>query len=462
MNTPTRTVFSNKSNEIPLSIEQMVQLLQSISGNALVCVSDQLCWCNSGKVAAINSTPELFARINHFADIDWRRNAVTKDEFFAGAKSYVPTYKSSSDSPHFPPMPGVLYTTPVPAKNSTGKLDELAGRFSPATDLDRVLIKAFIITLFWGGPWGKRPVFTVTSDTKGDKHKGRGSGKTTLVELCSTLVGGSMAIRTTWSQDRMMAVLLSPAARSKRVALFDNLKAFRFSSDMFESLVTCGDINGHRLNQGYASRPNDLTFAVTVNGASFSKDMAERTVVVKLKQPKKSGTWYKETLALIEQHRDEIIADVQWHLSRKNKVLKQTDDRWEVWCAEVLARLPEADQLIELLDNRRKEIDEDDQASDDYKQHVEACIQGYDASTNPDKAYLYIPSPLMLKWLRLMNPGLDSKQVSGLVTQYLSDRVTSKRTSTMRGYIWTGKSASTAMPPVNFKYEVSLNGKSNY
>jgi hypothetical protein len=449
----TRALFGNTSNDIKLSIEQLAGQVLKLTADALVCVSDQLCWAAGGVVTPITSPPELFARINHFADIDWRRNAVTKEEFYAGARHYVPRHDWSSDSPHFPPLPRVLYPSPPPRAANTGRLDELVGRFTPASESDRALMTAFIMTLFWGGPCGKRPMFTVTADAEGDSHRGRGAGKTTFVELCAKLVGGTMAIRPGMAVDRVMAVLLSPSARNKRVALFDNLKAFRFSNDFFESLIMCEDINGHRLNHGHASRPNYLTVAVTVNGASYSKDMAERSVVIKLNKPKRSGAWYKETLELVEQHRDEIVADVRWHLTRKRKPLKKYD-RWEVWCEDVLARLPDADTLIGLLEQRRKEIDEDDQASADYAQHLAACVRGHGTGSDPNKAHVFIPSPLMLQWLRVMKPDLDLKQMAGLVTQHLSDRVSKKSFNTGRGYVWTGKNADPALPLIKFQYEV--------
>ncbi|MBA4188843.1 MAG: hypothetical protein C0467_12670 [Planctomycetaceae bacterium] len=454
MSTPIRSKFSNTSNDVKLSIEQMMKHAQAVSKNALVCVSDQLCWVSDGELTPITSTPELFARVNHFADIEWKRNAVTKDEFFAGAKHYVPRFAWSSDTPHFPPIPSVLYLNPPRKAEKTGKLDALVARFDPATDQDRVLMKAFILTLFWGGPCGKRPAFTFTSDAGSDKHKGRGTGKTTFTELSSKLVGGTMAIRTSVSTDRALAVLLSPSAKNKRVGLFDNLKAFRFSSDFFESLVTCEEINGHRLHHGHASRPNYVTYAVTVNGASYSKDMAERSVVIKLKQPKRSGTWYAKTLKLIEEHSDEIIADVRWHLTRKKKAIEKYD-RWEVWCDDVLARLPAPDSLIELLDKRRKEIDEDDQASADYVQHVEACIRSHGSGMKPDTAHVFIPSPMLLKWLQLLNPEIrTSGQVSGIVTQHLSHRIKNQRRAAVRGYVWTGKTANTQSQPTMLEYKV--------
>ncbi len=72
--------------------------------------------------------------------------------------------------------------------------------------------------------------------------------------------------------------------------LFDNLESFCVSNDLPESLATCEDINGYRLHHGHASRPNALTDAVTVNGASYSKDLAGRSVVIELEQPARSGT----------------------------------------------------------------------------------------------------------------------------------------------------------------------------
>src|SRR5262249_31842031 len=153
----------------------------------------------------------------------------------------------------------------------TGALEEFVDRFSPATPLDRQLIVALILTLFWGGPPGKRPAFVITSGDRADKHKGRGAGKTTLAELVAKLVGGCISVPTHADPARVLTGLLPPPALPPRVALLDNVKLYRLSSEFIESLITCEMISGHRLYHGHATRTNLLTWVVTVNGASFSK-----------------------------------------------------------------------------------------------------------------------------------------------------------------------------------------------
>ncbi len=454
MSVKKRRKLSNKSNDLDLSIAEMTEFVQEITGGALVVVSDQLFWFRDGSVELIKTPAELFARLNDFFDFDWRRDGITKEEFFAGLKHHVPKYDWATDAPHFPQLPKVLYLTPKPAKSNTGMLDKLVDCFSPESDTDRVLLKAFILTLFWGGPGGKRPVFTITSDTSGDSNKGRGAGKTTFIEICSMLVGGTIAIRPNGAMDRTMAVLLTPSAAKIRVALIDNLKTFRFSSEFVESLVTCTVINGHRLHYGHASRPNYITFSVTVNGASYSKDMAERSVVIKLKQPVRSGAWYNKTVALIKNHREKIIQDIHWHLTRKLKPIKKYG-RWELWCLEILGRLPDPDKVIALLEKRRRAIDEDGHATVDYTLHVEACIRAYAGNINPDSAKVFIPSPLMLVWMRQLYPQIQTgAQVAGVVAQHLSDRIQKKHTAQQRGYLWTGENAATNASTKTLIYKV--------
>ena len=67
---------------------------------------------------------------------------------------------------------------------------------------------------------------------------------------------------------------------------------------------------GHRLYVGEATRPNTLTWFITLNGASLSTDMAQRAVIIKLDKPKRSGVWSDETRQFIAEHRDHIIADI--------------------------------------------------------------------------------------------------------------------------------------------------------
>ncbi len=78
---------------------------------------------------------------------------------------------------------------------------------------------------------------------------------------------------------------LSPEAAGKRIATLDNLKTPRFSWAEFENLITADTINGKRMYVGDGSRPNFITWTITLNGASLSTDMAQRVVEIRLREP---------------------------------------------------------------------------------------------------------------------------------------------------------------------------------
>ena len=75
--------------------------------------------------------------------------------------------------------------------------------------------------------------------------------------------------------------LLSPQGRGKRVVLLDNVKSHRFSWAELEAFITSPVISGHEMYRGEGQRPNTTTVAITVNGASLSKDLAQRAIVVR-------------------------------------------------------------------------------------------------------------------------------------------------------------------------------------
>jgi len=453
MTIPTpRKEFSNKSNNASLSIKKLATHLLKLTGNWPKVISGQLCAPDGDGVMPLPDPPCLFAYIDRFAEVKWRRGGVPKAEFFAGLPHNCERYEWASPHPHFPPLPGVYYTTKPPLPANTGKLDELVARFSPATEYDRLLIKAMVLTFFWGGPKGKRPVFAITTDG-GDAKKGRGAGKTTLAEVLAGLVGGVIGLQVRASTDRTRAVLLSPAAWGRRVVLIDNLKSYRFSSDEFEGLVTCEEITGHRLHHGFAARPNYLTYVVTVNGASFSKDMAERSVVVKVKQPTTSPTWYADTRALITEHWDEIVADVRWHLVKKPGMKLNGTDRWPDWCRGVLSKTDKPNAALKLTEQRRRAIDADDGDEEDVVDHVRTRIAA--ACESVDRV-VWVPVLLMAKWVMELRRDFTQHQASQFLRAMVPRVFQYHRHSAgTRYYVWRGKEAEPSTPPITLSYEVN-------
>src|SRR5262249_20169306 len=152
--------------------------------------------------------------------------------------------------------------------------------------------------------------------------------------------------------------LLSPEARGKRVLLIDNIKTLKFSWDALESLITAEVISGRQLYVGEGRLPNCFTVCLTLNGATLSKDMAQRTVIVKLGRPAYRATWREETSAYVEAHRWAILGDLVAALKAPAGPLARYS-RWGSWEALVLARLPEPADAQRVIAERQDAVDED-------------------------------------------------------------------------------------------------------
>jgi hypothetical protein len=166
----------------------------------------------------------------------------------------------------------------------------LLERFKPATEEDRVLLKALFLSPFWGGPYGQRPAWLIASDEDGTgaADGGRGTGKTTLARMVGRLAGGAIAFDRGEQVRDIQTRLLSPGAAGKRIALLDNVKSHSFSWAELEALITADTISGRKLFVGDGARPNGLTWLLTINGAirswtglSISLASVVRTVQVR-------------------------------------------------------------------------------------------------------------------------------------------------------------------------------------
>lgn len=259
----------------------------------------------------LQTPTELFAWAAETMVVDWARlsDAISQEQFFQSLVMTVERYDAVETVPHWPPLPGIYYLHP-PLPDSDGSyLETFADFFSPLTSVDGHLNKALIRTLFWGGEPGSRPAFLITGPDH-DPGQGRGVGKSKFSELLSELVGGFMDFS---PSDDIVAIkkrLLSPDARPYRVARLDNIKTLRFSWADLEGLITSPVISGHRMYKGEGRRPNTLVWILTLNGASLSKDMAQRCINVKLQRPQHAPGWERQVREFIREHRWQIIADV--------------------------------------------------------------------------------------------------------------------------------------------------------
>jgi hypothetical protein len=300
-------------------------------------------------------------------------------------------------------------------------------------------------------------VFRVTSD---DKDGGRGVGKTTLARAAARLVGGSVDLRQGEDVNDFLKRLLSPDGTGRRVALIDNLKTEKFSWADVEALITADAISGRRLYVGEGRRPNDLVWFVTVNGGGMSRDMAQRSVVIKLKRPAYSPTWEADLFGLIESRRWEIIGDLLAELKKPAPALASFC-RWSQWEAAVLARVDNPVACQEAIKQRSDDADADDDDAEAVRETFMAFIRTQ-TKADPDELVLFFQSSLAAKLVSraLEQPVARNKvktrvQSIGARNLVPADRKGKKGT---RGLWWRGDKAPRGAEPIEARDEPAEQG----
>lgn len=457
--------FSNYSNDMPLAIDQICKSLRKLTGGWPKCVSGALCYLHEGQLRTLDDAASLFAWIGGYAQCDWRRGAkaVTKEEFFRRLLQRE-AWEWATPFPHFRRIEGVLYLQKRPKAEQNGKLDELLDHFCPQTKLDRELLRALVLTFYWGGPPGKRPQFVILADEAADQEAGRGKGKTVTAQYLASLVGGCIDVDPQGGRDRITTTILSPSAMSQRVVLIDNLKTSKFSHDLLERFITRDEITGHRMYKGFAKRPNLLTWVITVNGAYFSTDMAQRSVVIRLKQPPMSiEDWDAKVARFIKRNRDAIAADVRWHLAMKKPAKLTAIDRWRSWCLNVLARCNTPNALLQTISERRQVIDADKSEVELAEQHLLKSIESHFHARNMrppiDASVIRSTKAWLVRAMQEFSRDLGPLQAKRLLERIaVPPRWREWRSASSRGYEWTGSKVDNADPPkpLDVKYDANL------
>lgn len=390
----------------------------------------------------LKKVSSLFAWIHGETGVEWANgeNLVTKEEFFEFLEIRTEPCEAVESLPHEPPMPGHVYMhRPLP--KPAGKLDGLLNFFSPETAIDRELIKAFLLTCFWGGPLGKRPAFMATGPDN-DEEQGRGVGKTTLFDMISThLVGSFFNVSVREDMPDILRRLLSGSAAG-RVGRIDNLKVLKFSWADFEGLLTSEKINGHAMYVGNQSIPNTLVWTITVNGASLSKDMAQRTVCIKLARPTYQPTWGMEVAEYIKENRWEIIAELI-SILKKDQPAIEAKTRWSEWEQQVLAHVSAPAACIAEIVARQQQMDEGQADHNTVKDFFEGKL--LELGYPPEESHVFLTSRTIAEWVsEATRKHYDTSQatafVKGLGIQELEYHPTQRKVdgAPHRGWVWKG------------------------
>jgi hypothetical protein len=292
----------------PLSMHEIIESLQAQTGDWPRRVGDLLFVHDRDHgINYLLKQEALFGWIHReTGSVEWSQatGCVTKGEFYNELKRTARNYGAVETLPHFPPLDDHYYAHSIFEPGNGEAFRSLLARFNPATTIDADLILALFVTPFWGGPGGMRPAFVATAD------EGRGSGKTALLRAVGHLVGGAFEIGVADPIEAIKKRLLTPSALTKRLVSADNIKSNKYSNGDLQGLITQAEISGHQMYVGEATRPNTLTWAFTLNGPSFSRDLAQRCVIIKLAKPTYSATWAEETTSYIDANRAALISDI--------------------------------------------------------------------------------------------------------------------------------------------------------
>ena len=113
------------------------------------------------------------------------------------------------------------------------------------------------------------------------------------------------------SADRVWRRLLSSTGRRKRVVLIDNVTDF-LKAPSLATLVTQGSISGLApYGHGEETRPNDLTYIITSNSARLDRDLASRSMFIKVNRPENPDPrWADKLFSYIRKYRLNILAEI--------------------------------------------------------------------------------------------------------------------------------------------------------
>ncbi|HUY32857.1 MAG TPA: hypothetical protein VMV69_08755 [Pirellulales bacterium] len=427
---------------VPMPVNLAIDTIRTATGNWPRRVSDVLFVPAERSISWLEKPASLFGWAGAMSGIvSWRTGIgyVTKQEAFCELQRTAKVYHGVEVLPHWPTVDGHYYATPTPACGSGSTLGALLDRFCPATQIDRDLLLAATVTPGWGGPPGARPAFLLTSDL------GRGTGKSKTCAMISRLWGGALDFNHREDLGTIKQRLLSPEGLTKRVALLDNLKTLKFSWAELEALITATDISGKRMFVGEGSRPNLLTWFITLNGASLAKDMAQRVVIIKVNRPAYSADWEEGTIEFIEKHRDALLADVAAFYAGQASTLER-HSRWGAWERAILSRLAEPAEAQQVILERQTQVDVEEEESviiEDFFSEQLARLN-YDPSVD----VVHIPTKFAALWLGWATNEKDSVTAA---TQHLKQLATEGQLKRLavdpsrthgRGFKWTGEKAA--------------------
>lgn len=390
---------------------------------------------DSGDINYMYDAADLFSWIARKTRtiVDWSKidGTVTKSEFFAALRSEAPAYQGISHIPDFPLRRDVFYAhDQLPAPSEGHKIFwDFVEFFNPATEESKSVIASFIMAPIFFAPGVDKPLFII------DSVDGQGSGKSTIPTMTAKLYGsasgvGGEVIDTSLydldkNYDEVVKRVISAEGRNARIFRIDNVIGNLKSANL-SRMVTMASISGRAsYGRGEESRPNNLTYVATVNGAVVDTDIASRAFYIMLKKPKMSPTWKRDIFQYIEDHRMEIFADIIDMLERHQffpgcEPVTRTPE-FEYRVLQPACKTKEQYlKVIEYLQQNREDTNEDEEIANRIQEELYQQLNSgisvcYGAGPiNPKTDRIFIRSTVLEHWFSGAT-WLDNKRVSSAI-----------------------------------------------
>lgn len=396
-------------------------------------------------------------------DIDRKSmlSAITKAEFFqAMCGTIEPSYDAIGGLPHVPEIKSLYYPGTILPKGDGKALAYFMTKWNPDSELDRKLLLSALLTPGWGGPPGARPAFFFTSE------HGRGTGKTTTAEVFATIWGGCITLGEREDLSVFRARLLDTSSLTQRICFRDNVKGKLQGSDL-EGLMTGKNIDGKKMYVGQFNRPNFLTWFVTANTARLSRDIAERSVIIKIGRGNYAENFRGWAFQWVQENQKALLADLYAILKSDPCCEITHPDRWADWQHGVLSRIPDGGELTKTIIERRGAVDEDIEEALDFTDelHKELAYRGH----KPDIDVVRITRREMFKFLvehSLLKASYGLKGGITFVRECLANGsgkvpVREKRFTKTREWLWTGPQGlgERAIKPAKLRPDPSEGGE---
>jgi hypothetical protein len=157
------------------------------------------------------------------------------------------------------------------------------------------------------------------------------------MELAGRLVGTDSLSVPPEAKDIQAVItrMFSPEGRRKRVVTLDNITG-HLKSDDLTSLITSWTISGRENYVGEGTRPNSMTYCLSLNTPELDNDLSIRSVRISIRRPPSYDGWDSRLAAFLAEKRLAVVSALLARLRGKSRSTPVGPFRFSEWTHCVL------------------------------------------------------------------------------------------------------------------------------